>query len=303
MTIVQLKDAISKKTFDNFPLIIKYSDNNYLANHYVKQYFEVYSEKQRVDITSLDELGNNDDFFESTDNTIYVYEVEKLEEDIEPDKDNLIVICKEIKVNLSVDYVDFPKVVNWQAEDYVRSRLPGLDEVETSWLCDISKYNLFRLDQECKKLEIFAKPIQKVMFQEMNLEDAYSDLNSNNIFNFTDAIMNRDYKAVGELIPEIGTCDLEPLGVVTILLKKFLQIANLQMNPKATASSLGMTDKQFNYLRHNPNTKFTQDQIKRNIEFLSDIDYKVKTGLLEFSANTPKNREELLAYFVVNVLA
>ena len=37
----------------------------------------------------------------------------------------------------------------------LKMRLEGLGEKEILWLCDITKYNIYRLENECNKLSLF----------------------------------------------------------------------------------------------------------------------------------------------------
>lgn len=295
MEFKDLKIAILNNSLSDEPLILKYSDSKFLASTYINEICKVKNKKKLL-IDSLAQMDMNDDFFEQEPEYIYVYIVDKLNDTIYPEMKNLIVLCKDITSEQDIDYIDVTKIVNWQIEDFVKVRLSGLTEEEIKWLCQITNYDIFRLDNECKKLEIFNKSEQEIVFTNLNNEDGYSDLNPMNIFNFSDAIIKKDYKLINDLLPYLIICDLEPLGVVTILLKKFKQIIALQMNPKATAASLGMSDKQFWYLKKNPNNSYNHNQLIRNVEFLSGIDYAIKSGNLDLS------REELLDYIVVNVL-
>ena len=291
-----LKELILKNNVGEDPLIFKYSDTPFLSMTYVDGIAKAKG-KEKLFINSLSEIDTNEDFFEQESRYLYIYKVEKLAEKVEPDMKNLIVVCKDITCEQDIDYVDIMKPVNWQIEDFVKVRLPGLTEQEIKWLCETTSYDIYKLDLECKKLEIFPKNEQESIFKHLNEEEGYSHLNPMNIFNFSEAIIKRDYGLINELLPYLIVCDLEPLGVVTILLKKFRQIIGLQMNPKATAASLGMSDKQFWYLKKNPVTTYTYEQLIKNVEFLTSLDYKIKSGNLEMS------RAGLLDYITVNVLA
>ena len=292
MTIVQLKEKIENKSLSDDCLILKYSDDKYLCNHYIDEICK-FKNLNKVYISSIDEALSDNSFFEMESDTLYVIDIEKFNEYPNNEYKNLVIMCKSLPDNLDIDYVEMPKVVNWQIEDYVKSRLSGLGEVEVQWLCQVAKYDISRLNQECKKLEIFAPGAQKDIFKIFNEDNAYSDLSPNNIFDFTDAIIKKNIVVIGNLVPEIDTADLEPLGVVTVLLKKFKQLASIQLSGTAPA---GMSDKQFWYLKKNQCGIYSDKQLIKNIEFLSGIDGRIKSGNLELS------REELLAYIIMNVL-
>lgn len=295
MDIVQLKSKIESNTLDDSLLILKYSDNKFLCNHYV-QNISKNKKLNILNISSINEVSDQTSFFDIEDNYLYVLDVEKLTEFPDSSYKNLIIICKEVPENLTVDYIEIDKLINWQIEDYVKMRLQGLGDKEVCWLCDICKYDIYRLDQECKKLEIFPIGARSNIFNIINSDNGYCDLTDKNLFDFTDAVIKKDMNTINNLIPDIFTVDIEPLGAVTTLLKKFKQILAVQTNCKSVITSMGISDKQMWYLKNNQCNIYTTDQLIRNIEFLTDIDYNVKTGNLELS------KESFLDYIVINIL-
>lgn len=297
MDIIQLKQKIVSNTLSDDILVLKYPDNKFLCNQYIDIICKNKNLK-KVYINSLLDLPEEDDFFGLTADSLYVLDVEKLTEYPSNNLKNVVILTKVLPDNLEVDYVDMSKLINWQMEDYVAVMVPGLDVKECEWLCKICKYDIYRIDQECRKLKLFPEGAQKSIFNEINHENGYSDLTDQNIFNFTNAIILKELDVVGSLIPDLESADLEPLGCVTILLKKFRQMTEFLLNPKATPKSVNMSEKQFHYLRNHPEkySAFNEKEILKNIEFLSEIDYKIKSGNLEL------NREQLLAYITTKVL-
>ena len=302
MDIKELKNRIINNTLDNSPLILKYQDNKYLCYHYVNAICQN-KNMEKVYIDSLADLTKNDNLFEEDNKYLYILDVEELTENVTEEIKNLIVICKKVPDNLSVDYTDISKLVSWQIEDYVKVRLPGLDEIETKWLCQVSQYDIYRLDNECAKLEIFNAPTQKIMFKEINKENGYSDLNPLTIFNFTNALLKKDYKTLKEILSDLKTIDVEATGVVTIMIKQLKNLIDIQINPKNTAASLGMNLKQFNAIKYNVG-KFTNNQLINMFEFLTNMDYRLKNGelTLQDSADHLTNNNLLVDYITINLL-
>lgn len=297
MTNEQLKNKIESKTLDDSVLIMVYKECKFICNTYIDAICK-YKNLEKQYINSINDIPDDNDFYEGSDNVLYILDVEKLQE-YPTDQKNLIIITKSVPDNLDVDYVEMVEASNDHIISYVSMRLKGLSQDMVNWLCKICKYDVYRLDQECKKLEQFPEGSQQQMFMLMNQDNAYSDLSENNIFNFTNAIMKKEMETIGSLIPELDAADLEPLGCVTILLNKFKKMVDFLLNPKATAASCGMTDKQFWFLKKHPEnySVFSADKVIKNIEFLSNLDYQIKSGNLDLS------REQLLSYIVVNVLA
>lgn len=297
MTNEQLKQKIENKSLDDSILVMVYKNNKYICNSYIDAICKMKNlEKQYI--KSIYEVPDGNDFFDGEDKVLYVLDVEKLTENPTEDLKNLVILTKSVPQDLSVDYIEMVEPTNDHIISYVAMRLPGLNEDMIRWLCNICKYDIYRLDQECKKLEQFPVGSQSQMFMLMNEDNAYSDLSENNIFNFTNAILKRDLKTVGDLIKELDTADLEPLGCVTILLNKFRKMVDFLLNPKATPQSCGMTEKQFYYLKKHPDKycEFKSEEVINNIIFLSNVDYQIKSGNLDMS------REQLLAYITTKIL-
>ena len=80
---------------------------------------------------------------------------------------NIILISDSKIDNLNIDSVEFKKLDNWQIEAYISKLIPGLNDIEISWLCKNSAYDLNRLDNEADKLNIFEVKDQKNIFKQM----------------------------------------------------------------------------------------------------------------------------------------
>lgn len=303
MDVKELKKEILENTFDTFPLILKYQDNKFLCYHYVNAICKN-KNKKKIFINALNELKDDSNLFDTESEYIYIYDVEKLEESHIQDYKDLIVICKSVPSDLEVDYTDIPKLISWQIEDYVKMRLPGLDDKQVKWLCDVAKYDIYRLNQECLKLEMFNKGSQKVLFEEINFENGYSDLNPLTIFNFTNAIMKKDYNSLKAILSDLENIDIEAVGMVTILIKQVKNLLDIQTNPRNTAASLNMTPGQFNAIKYNVG-KFTDKQLINMFEFLTSIDCKLKSGelVLDETHDVTTKNIKLINYITLNLLA
>ena len=302
MDIKKLKEKIVNNTLDDSLQIFKYQDNKFLCYHYIDVICKNRNLEKLV-IESLSDLNLNGDLFNEEVKYLYVLDVEKLTENIDADLKNIIVVCKEVPKDLEVDYTDISKLINWQVEDYVQMRLPGLNEKEVKWLCEVAQYDIYRLDNECKKLEIFNKASQEIIFKQINQENGYVDLNPTTIFNFTNALIKKDYVTLNNILSELENIDIEAVGLTTIMLKQIKNLIDIQINPKNTASSLNMNPKQFNAIKYNVG-KFTNDQLINMFEFLTDIDYRLKNGELtldETNEGSVKNHK-LVDYITLRLL-
>lgn len=286
MELRELKNKILAQEALSFPLLFINYDNDYLIKSYIKKIAEnnsltikeIESIKEMVDIES--------GMFKEVD-YLYIY---KLNKDDNLSKEQLkdykiILISDTDRKDSDIEKVVFNKLENWQIEAYVQALLPGLDNREVSWLCKNAKYDIWRLDNEASKLNIFDKKDQSKILMAINDDNGYVDLNELTIFNLSNAIMNKDMLGIKKVVEDIDNIDVEGTGLVTILLKNFLNIINIQTNSKATAQSLGMSEKQFRYLQYNQCNKYSNEELFNIYTFLTDIDYKLKSGLLEMTNN------------------
>lgn len=301
MDIKQLKEKIINNQIDDSPLILKYADNKYICYQYANEIAKNRNLKVLY-ISQLADITEDDALFEVENEYLYIYDVEKLKENITSENKNVIVISKSVPDNLSIDYVDIPNLVAWQIEDFVKYRLPGLSIEQVKWLCEIAKNDIFRIDQECRKIEIFSEPMQKIIFDQLNQENAYCDLNSLTIFNFTNAVMKKDLVTIHAVLADLKWIDIEGSGLITIFHKQFKNVIDIQMNPKATASTLDMNPKQFNAIRYNCGY-YTNEELVNIFEFLTELDMRLKSGDYQFKADVRENNAKFVEYITMNILA
>lgn len=286
MELRELKNKILAQEALSFPLLFINYDNDYLIKSYVKKIAENNSLTIK-EIESIKEMVDIESGMFKEVEYLYIY---KLNKDDNLSKEQLrdykIILISDTDIKDSdIEKVVFNKLENWQIEAYVQALLPGLDNQEASWLCKNAKYDIWRLDNEASKLNIFDKKDQSKILMAINDDNGYVDLNELTIFNLSNAIMNRDMLGIKKVVEDIDNIDVEGTGLVTILLKNFLNIINIQTNSKATAQSLGMSEKQFRYLQYNQCNKYSNEELFNIYNFLTDIDYKLKSGLLEMTNN------------------
>lgn len=292
MTNKELKEKIKQNTLDDSALILIYPDVPFVCNQYVNQ---ICKNKglEKIKISKLSEIQADDELFGTKQSFLYVYEVDKIEEKLPEDIKNIIVVCKQVMNNENIETVKINKLENWQIEDYVKVRVPGITDDQAKWLCSVAKYNIYRLEKECDKLSIFNKEVQQLVFNQLNQENAYYDLNSLTIFNFITAIVNKDYQTMNEVLENIRWIDIEPSGCITLLLKQFKTLIDVSFS-SSWNKSLSCSEKQFYYFKHNMMGLYTQEQLVNIYEFLTSLDYKLKSGFV------PNN--SLIDYILVNIL-
>ena len=296
MELKELKEKILNKSNIQFPLVFISSNNDFLLDEYLYGISKNLVLKLHY-ISSIGELNDITSSMFYDDDLLFVYKPEKdavvKEDDVRNSK--IIIIYEKLPKENKIDSVEFCKLENWMIEDYASTLLPGLTKQETDWICKICKYNIERVSLECQKLSIFDKKKQSGIFKEINDSNGYCDLNDLNIFNLTNAIVKKDILTIKNIIKDIDNIDIEGTGLVTIMLKQFLNIINIQMGKNVSAEKLGMNERQFRAIQYSCN-KYSNDELINNYKFLNEIDYKLKSGLLEMT------NKELVQYILNNIL-
>lgn len=301
MTLKELKLAIETNTLDlSNTLIFKYNNSKFLCKHYI---YNICKNKNLTEmkIESLDSFGDDTDLFDSnTSNYLYVYETDELSE-LNNNASNLIIICKKVNKNIKFDYIEFKDVENWQLEEFIKMRLSGLSKDAVKWLCEICKYDYYRLDNECKKIEIFPESTQNIIFEQMNADNTFSDLNSLTIMNLSNAIMGKDLNNINNILSDLKNIDIEGTGLVTILLKQFKSNIEIACS-NSWNDTMTCSEKQFKYLKYHPNYNYNLNQMIDIYQFLTGIDVRLKRGDLQFKLDNRPNNASFVDYIVTNVL-
>lgn len=294
----ELKQSILSNSLTSFGFIMKYSDNTFLSKTYIEAIAKN-TNRQIVYIESLNDVPTSDIF--DLDTNIYVLIVDKYESEDEELPDNVIVICKETDKEYK-NIIEMEAIKEWQILDYVKALVPGLDEAQVKWLCEVCKYNVYRLYNECSKLNQFRRADQSDLFNEISSTDGYSDLNQLTIFNFTNALLKRDYKTVARVLSDIQAIDIEGTGTITLLLNNFGKVISIQLNPNATPESTGMTVKQFNAVKQNVG-RYSNAELIQIYDFLTIADYRLKNGEFQFKPDNRPNNLKFVDYIACNILS
>lgn len=310
MKLSELKSNLLNNTLGDSLLIFIWSENTYLVNQYVKEiakrknqsihYVDTYSEL--VNMHSNENVFG-DELEEDTLNVLSVDVFDEMANEVMTTIKNTIIICNKIAKEVIHTYesykesliVEFPKLEPWQIKDYMKVVCSGLSSESIDKLYEITSGNIFRIDNELNKISCFSPLEQNSLFLNMLKSGAYSDLTQLTIFNFTNALVKRDFLTIGDSLRNIKNMDVDAIGLSTILHKNIKNIIDIQMNNKATPDSLGMSVKQFKAIEYNCG-KISNDQLIRLLKFFDEIDFKLKSGGLDM------NNDAKIDYIVCKVL-
>jgi len=295
MELSKLKDKIIKSEFIKLPLNIINGGSDYL----IRSYIDAIANNKNLQIKyilneyEIEEIRDN--IFD-TFNYLFVIENKerKVLQENEIKGEEVIIIYDKAPETTIFDSVIIPKPENQHVEEHITNRLKGLNNFEPKWLCSIANHNVDRLDLEALKLEIFEEKDRKKVFNEILDDNGYEDLSSETIFNLSNAIMRKDKAIIAGIIRNINHIDIEGTGLLTILLRQFRLLIHIQTAKRISAKDIGITDKQLVAISKNRGT-FSDEELLRIYTFLTGIDLKLKSGLLDLT------NHQLVYYLIAHV--
>ena len=289
MELSSLKQFILDEKIANDLLVFQYEDGNahFVANQYANAICEQ-KNLQKVVVPSLAAIEEGaSSYTHDTNSEFYIIHAENFNE-VYPSYynfKNTIIICnkidKKIEAKLSDFIVKFPKLQNWQIEDYIRAQAPNISADNAQWLNAACTNNLYRIQNEVDKVVLF-KDLEQQEVLEAIKDQPNSDLFVMSIFELADAVIKCDVATLFRYFKHRNNCDIEPMGLVITLLKKCRDIVLILGNSGLSAAEIGVSDRAIWAIKKSY-AYCSIDKLRENIKFLTDIDYKLKTGALELS--------------------
>lgn len=294
MKLKDLKNKIKSKSYIPLPLIFNAYNNDFLINEYLYG-IEQNIHLNAIYVRNIQEINDIISSMFYDESYLFIYKADKdtliKRNDLRTDK--VIIIYEEKSPKeTDIEQVDFCKLENWMIEEYAFSLLPGLNKQESNWLCKICNYNIERISLECQKLKMFEPKEQEELFNLIIKENGYYDLSCNGLYDLNNSVIKKDILGVKSVIKDLDNLDLSNMSLISILLKNFFNIINIQMNRNIDANKLEITEKQFKALKYNTN-KYSNDKLISIYRFLNSIDSKLKNGYLDID-----NKEQI--YYILN---
>lgn len=302
MTLQDIKNQIESNSIKDTFIIFK-AEENFIP----RQYYKAMSAQLNLPISYLESLDSvidtsSDLFFEDDPDSkvlrVYSCEIFDYNNPYLSEEENLIILTKKLSKDtqsLFAPYiVEVGALEEWCIKDYLYSKVKGVDHKYLDWLMENCNYNITRLQSEIDKLIIFPENEQNIIFNEMLEEDAFSDISSKTIFDFTDSIMKKDLKRLLTIYDEIENIDIEAIGVVTILYQNFRKLLTVWGSRNPTPESTGLSGKQIYAINKLPRV-WSEAQLVSILDLLSSIDFKIKSGSMPMNI--------LRDYLVINILS
>lgn len=303
MDLKMLKENISSKslTDDFFIFLVDEKDNLFLTMQYVQEISKIL-DKEIEYIDNLDSILNPyKDLFGNTEDKSNKLKICKCKElNISNTKLNfihdLIIITNNIsedaRVNYNYNIVNVPKLENWMIKDYALIRGKGVDQDRLEFLCDACNYDIYRIENELKKLDGFGEGQKKFIFKQMMDEGSLDDLTFYNMFSLSNAIQARDLQTIDSILG--SSMEIDVMALISLLYQGFRKMIMVWLDKNPTPDSTGLKNNQIWAIRNLPRN-YNKDQLIKIFKFLSSLDSKLKQG------NLPNNN--LIDYIIVKILS
>ena len=269
-----------------------YDDNNSIILQYINHIAQCTNNPMTY-LNELDDLQDLMSLGDYDDGGIYVLQLDKLTDKIPHSFYKLFcfIICKEVTNNDDLETIKFPKVETWQMLDYARVSLKGVNERKIEWLVNLLGNNQLRLENEINKITIFPMNERDAIFDLINNDGGYDDITNLTMFNLVTAISKKSKQEIIDVLEAIKLIDIEPMGLVTSLLKQFKLAIDVKMGTK-DYKGLNISQKQYIAIKkYNP---YTSTELVKAYKLLTNIDYELKIGLLP--------NEYIVDYVICNIL-
>lgn len=302
MTLQKLKELILNDTLSDDLIIFLCEDDHFLATQYTNEIAARKNFKINIikDIRELqnDSLGNL--FEDSNSNRLNLLITDNFDTFVSNyyDLENTIIICdkidKKIAKNVEPYIVKIKKATDWAVKDFMNVYCPGLAPTLVDMLYQNTNGNIYRIINELDKLNLFDKDEKNSILGQL-LTAKGTDLYYRTIFDAKNAILKTDLAQLSDLMEHKDIIDMDAMALTALLLNEYKRNLLLRFNSKTTPEQLGIDKKQVYFIKNN--CKLTEEQLSKKIEFLSSIDYKLKTGKLDM------DKDQLLTYLISHILA
>jgi len=317
VTHKELKQSIIDNILSDDFMILQYSDYSFIANQYV----ETIAENKDLEIQYIDSLDEVLDYqvdYADYCPFLFVMHVDSFEElkDDYSVYSNTVVICNKIATKVSKAVNNYViKLEKLDPKDpryvkrYIATVCPGLSNDLMDRLCYVTQGNIYKIDNVLQQVKLFDEKDQnKILIDLMNVPG--TELYFNTAFTLTDALLNINDKRqiVREILLHRNCCDITAMFVLTLLNTQVRNKAIICCGGKVNNTSFKgkdgkmMSPEYFRRIKgsytYNPKSPASVNQfekLKKNLEFLSSIDAKIKLGKLELSD------DYLLDYIITHI--
>ena len=287
MDIKELKEKLEKNDLEglNSFVFVKTDDtSDLIIDQYVTRISKILGLNKKI-IEDLNEIP--DDSFIIDDN-LYILTTDKWKLQ---NKDNCIIICKSTN---DKEAIKIPSLEDWQVVDYAIPKVKGMNKQDIENLIKKYSKNYLRFINDIDKISIFNEGSQNLVYHKMVEDGMFDQISNLTIWDLSNAIIKKDTKTIVEVLKVIDYIDVEPLGLAKVLYNNFRTITSIQTNARVTAKDVGMSDKQFYVIKKYNCGFYSNDQLVKIMDLLTNIEYLFKYSELPMSS--------LIDYMICKIL-
>lgn len=294
MTLEQLKYILE----NNQPITQKYfifecsTESSQFVFH---QYLNLYCVNNNLNINFIDELtaNNNVNLFTTTNTSVDVLYTDKLTSSVIPNRITW-VRCKSIDKNLLPDISEYvisiPALENWHLKDYAYSLLPKLSQKDIDQLVKTHD-NIYMLDADINKIKVFDN--YDVVYKDIK-DQIYIDLSEYKIFDLVNCFVRYDKTTLHNLLLQLDNIDIDIFGLLTLLIRSFKHVIDIQLSKVSSPESVGVSSKQYWAIKKYSCNVYTRNQLIQIYSVLTNCDFYIKSGYISASM--------LLNYLIITIM-
>lgn len=306
MTLEELRNSVEEDTLNTDLIIFRCKQDFWLADQWVNA---IASSKllKIINCESIYEAVNSPlAFLEVVHDKLYVLRTDIFEErsDDYDQFENTIVICHKVDKKLESELADFiidvDSIEEWAIKTYMHQQSPMLTEDYINWLYEATRGNIYRIENELAKVNLFQEKEEQEQFFEALKTDRSSGLYAFDNLTMSDAILKKDLQAISNQLYYKDSLVVDPIAVVNICLNRLKLYLLAKYHRGADGKGLSYLDLglkksgQLYYIKREA-AIYDEKELQRKINFLSSIDLRLKSNRLSLKPN------QLLNYIIVKM--
>lgn len=279
MNIEELKNLIESDLYNGMPIIFtQVKQCPFIAYQYIHQIKKDNKLEVRY-VTSVEDIPVEQFFnIPGSDKTFYVCEL-KNDKDLKDldRRQNCAFLLADKSSNLEREdayVVEIPKLQDWQVIDYIKSRLPGIEDLRVQQLITLTESDLFAIEKEIDKITAVTEEEQPSIIQSiLEGRDSYTT-----IFEVVGAILKRDKSSITRIYNAIQNMNISPFALLSLLYTNYRNMIKVHLSPNPTPENTGLKPNQFWAIKKSYEGLYTKEQLVTIFKTLISLEREIKEG-------------------------